>query len=102
MKAIVYASLHTYRRYVTSLYSLIRTRKADEFSGFIFLGLILGVIAVLLGSLLFRRPLIYYFAERFTGRDPQMNDKWERLPSYRFNFRLITGCGDSACCWKLV
>ncbi|MCP3796699.1 VC0807 family protein [Paenibacillus sp. CH40] len=96
-----------------SLYSLIRTRKADAFSGFIFLGLILGVVAVLLGgderfillresyvtgimgmvflgSLFFGRPLIYYLAERFTGHDPQMNDKWEGLPRYRFNFRLIT------------
>lgn len=96
-----------------SIYSLIRTRKADVFSGFIFLGLILGVVAVLLGgderfillresyvtgimgvvflgSLLFGRPLIYYFAERFTGHNPQMNDKWEKLPRYRFNFRLIT------------
>ncbi|AHC18594.1 VC0807 family protein [Paenibacillus polymyxa] len=96
-----------------SIYSLIRTRKADAFSGFIFLGLILSVVAVLLGgderfillresyvtgimgvvflgSLFFSRPLIYYFAERFTGHNPQMNDKWEKLPRYRFNFRLIT------------
>ncbi|APQ58176.1 intracellular septation protein A [Paenibacillus polymyxa] len=96
-----------------SIYSLIRTRKTDAFSGFIFLGLILSVVAVLLGgderfillresyvtgimgvvflgSLFFSRPLIYYFAERFTGHNPQMNDKWEKLPRYRFNFRLIT------------
>lgn len=96
-----------------SLYSLIRTRKADAFSSFIFLGLILGVVAVLLGgderfillresyvtgilgvvflgSLVFARPLIYHFAERFTGRDPQMNDKWGRLAGYRRTFRLIT------------
>lgn len=101
-----------------SVYTLIRTRKADVFSGFIFLGLILGVIAALLGgderfillresyvtgimgvlfliSLLFPRPLIYYFAERFAGRDPQMDDKWNRLPQYRRTFRLMTavwGC----------
>ncbi|MCS7460521.1 hypothetical protein N0M98_10250 [Paenibacillus doosanensis] len=96
-----------------TLYSLIKTRKADVFSGFIFLGLILGVIAVLLGgderfillresyvtgimgllflvSLFWARPLIYYFAERFTGHDPQMNEKWERLPNYRRTFRLMT------------
>ncbi|MBE1441592.1 VC0807 family protein [Paenibacillus sp. OAS669] len=96
-----------------SLYSLIKHRKADMFSGFIFLGLILGIIAVLMGgderfillresyvtgimgllflvSLLLARPLIYHFAERFTGHDPQMNDKWERLPNYRRTFRLLT------------
>ncbi|WP_040740636.1 VC0807 family protein [Paenibacillus ginsengihumi] len=101
-----------------SVYTLMRTRKADVFSGFIFLGLVLGVIAALLGgderfillresyvtgimgilfllSLLFPRPLIYYFAERFAGRDPQMDDKWNRLPAYRRTFRLMTivwGC----------
>ncbi|WP_274651085.1 VC0807 family protein [Paenibacillus humicola] len=96
-----------------TLYSLIRTRRADAFSGFIFFGLVLGVAAVLLGgderfillresyltgllgltfliSLAFSRPLIYYFAERFTGRDPEMNDKWQRLPRYRRVFRLMT------------
>lgn len=96
-----------------SLYSLIRTRKPDMFSGFIFLGLILSVIAVLLGgderfillresyvtgimglvflvSLAFARPLIYHFAERFTGRDPHMNEKWESNPRYRRTFRLLT------------
>lgn len=98
-----------------TLYSLVRTRKADAFSGFIFLGLVLGVIAVLLGgderfillresyvtgilgvvflgSLLFAsRPLIFHFAERFTGHDPQMNDKWQQLPLYRRTFRVMTG-----------
>lgn len=96
-----------------TLYSLLRTRKADAFSGIIFLGLVLGVVAALLGgderftllresyvtgiiglvflvSLLFARPFIYYFAERFTGRDPQMNDKWEKLPRFRQTFRLMT------------
>ncbi|MBB6670346.1 VC0807 family protein [Cohnella nanjingensis] len=96
-----------------TIYSLIRTHKADAFSGFIFLGLILGVVAVLLGgderfillresyvtgilgvvflgSLLFARPLIFRFAGRFTGHDPQMDDKWERLPLYRRTFRVMT------------
>lgn len=96
-----------------TIYSLIRTRKADAFSGFIFLGLVLGVVAALLGgderfillresyvtgilgivflgSLLFARPLIFRFAGRFTGHDPQMDDKWERLPLYRRTFRVMT------------
>jgi intracellular septation protein A len=102
-----------------TLYSLIRERKFDAFSGFIFLGLILGIIAVLLGgderfillresyvtgilgivflgSLLARRPLIFHFADRFMGRDAQMNEKWQQLPGFRRSFRLIT------CVWGLV
>lgn len=98
---------------VDSLYSLIKTRKADMFSAFIFIGLILGVAAVLLGgderfillresyvtgimgllfllSLLLKRPLIYYFAERFTGRDANMEEKWRNLPRFRHTFRLLT------------
>jgi intracellular septation protein A len=97
-----------------TLYSLIRYRRADSFSGFIFLGLILGVVAALLGgderfillresyvtgvmgvvflvSLLASRPLIYHFAERFVGRDPKMDEKWRTLPGYRRAFRLMTG-----------
>ncbi|MGZ7441535.1 VC0807 family protein [Paenibacillus sp. TH7-28] len=98
---------------VDSLYSLIKSRKADVFSAFIFIGLILGAVAVLLGgderfillresyvtgimgvlfllSLLFTRPLIYYFAERFTGHDANMDEKWRSLPRFRHTFRLLT------------
>ncbi|GIO65930.1 VC0807 family protein [Paenibacillus sp. FSL M7-1455] len=97
-----------------SVYSLIKSRKVDAFSSFIFLGLILGGIAVLvggderfillresyvtgimgilfLGSLCFARPLIYYFADRFTGHDPNMEQKWNQSPVYRRRFRLMTG-----------
>lgn len=98
---------------IDTVYSLIHTRKVDMFSGFIFLGLVLGIAAVLLGgderfillresyvtgimglvflgSLLAARPLIFYFAERFAGRDPEMHDKWNRLPAYRQIFRRMT------------
>ncbi len=96
-----------------SLYSLFRTKKLDAFSGFIFLGIVLGIVAVFVGgderfillresyvtgvmgllflaSLFFSRPLIYYFAERFMGRDESMNEKWATRPRYRHTFRLFT------------
>ncbi|NOU93725.1 hypothetical protein GC093_10895 [Paenibacillus sp. LMG 31456] len=96
-----------------SLVSLIRTKKISAFSSFIFLGIVLGIIAVFIGgderfillresyitgimgilflvSLFFSRPLIYYFAERFMGRDSALNDKWSKFPGVRKTFRLIT------------
>ncbi|GJM67997.1 hypothetical protein HMSSN036_02130 [Paenibacillus macerans] len=105
---------------VDSLYSLIKTRKADMFSAFIFIGLILGVAAVLLGgderfillresyvtgimgllfllSLLLKRPLIYYFAERFTGRDANMEEKWRNLPRFRHTSGCLPPCGGCSC-----
>ncbi|UUZ82875.1 hypothetical protein LJK88_02285 [Paenibacillus sp. P26] len=96
-----------------SLYSLAKTRKVDAFSGFIFLGIVLSILAVLLGgderfillresyitgimgilflaSLLFSKPLIYYFAMRFNANRKAMADRWERLPGFRNTFRLMT------------
>ncbi|TBL78608.1 VC0807 family protein [Paenibacillus thalictri] len=96
-----------------SLYTLIRTRRMDAFSGFIFLSIVLGIIAVAIGgderfillresyitgvmgllflvSLLFSRPLIYYFAERFMGSESNMNDKWLSSMGVRRTMRLMT------------
>lgn len=96
-----------------TLYSLLRNRKADVFSCFIFFGLVLGIVAVLLGgderfillresyvtgilglvflgSLFIARPLIFYFAERFVGHDPDMEYKWVQYPRFRRTFRLNT------------
>jgi uncharacterized membrane protein len=96
-----------------SIVSLIRTRKISAFSSFIFLGIVLGIVAVLIGgderfillresyitgimgmlflaSLFFSRPLIYYFAEKFMGRDSALNEKWTKAPRVRRAFRLIT------------
>ncbi|TDG00602.1 VC0807 family protein [Paenibacillus piri] len=96
-----------------SLFNLIRTRKVDAFSSFILLSIVLGIAAVFIGgderfillresyitgvmgilfmaSLCFARPLIYYFAERFMGRDSSLDEKWTRFPGVRRTFRMIT------------
>lgn len=96
-----------------TLFSLVTSKKVDTFSSFIFIGLIMGVIAVLiggderfillresyvtgilgclfLGSLFFSKPLVYHFSMRFTGNNPHIADKWERLPEFCNAFRLMT------------
>jgi intracellular septation protein A len=96
-----------------TLFSLIKSKKVDAFSSFIFVGLLMGVIAVLIGgdekfillresyvtgimgclflaSLFFSKPLIYHFSMRFTGNNPAIADKWGRLPEFRNTFRLMT------------
>ncbi|OLR22813.1 VC0807 family protein [Bacillus cereus] len=96
-----------------TLYSLIRMRKVDVFSCVIFFSLSLSAIAVLIGgnerfillresyitgimgavflvSLLFSRPLIFYFARRFSN-NPQLDYKWEHSASMKRTFRVLTG-----------
>jgi intracellular septation protein A len=95
-----------------SLLSLVRTRKVDVFSTFIFIGLVLSLIAALIGgdekfiliresyvtgimgfiflaSLLFGKPLIYHFAKRFAGDKTKAITQWE-YPNYRRVIRLMT------------
>lgn len=97
--------------------SFARRRTFDVFGVFVLAGLVLSVILVLLGgsprlilvreslltgatglvfllSLLYRRPLIYYFALHFsTGGDPakiaEMSGWWQ-TPYFRFVMRLMT------------
>ncbi|GIN74836.1 hypothetical protein J14TS2_53110 [Bacillus sp. J14TS2] len=96
-----------------TLFNLIKRKKIDAVSIFIFLSIFLGVVAVLIGgdekfillresyitgilgmvfliSLIFARPLIYYFAVRFAGGEAAMKEKWTRLPEFRKNIRLLT------------
>lgn len=98
---------------VDSIYSLIKHRKLDAFSSFIFLGLVLSVIAAViggderfiliresyvtgimgllfLGSLLFSKPLIYYFAVRFSGNKEGVRKRWQEEPAFQKSLRLMT------------
>jgi hypothetical protein len=100
-----------------NLYSLIKHRKLDVFAVFMLISFILGLLMVTMGgserllliresfvtaimgviflsSLLFPRPLIFYFAMRFTvGYDPQrtaaFSANW-KYPYFRFVLRLMT------------
>ncbi|MET3291629.1 UNVERIFIED_CONTAM: intracellular septation protein A [Brevibacillus sp. OAP136] len=102
---------------VDNLFSLIRYRRLDVFASFMLLGFILSLAAVFMGgneqlillresfvtgalgllffcSFLFPRPLIYYFALRFTvGNDPQrvaeFAAKWQHA-HFRFVLRIMT------------
>ncbi|WP_459579949.1 VC0807 family protein [Bacillus thuringiensis] len=91
-----------------ALYSFIRMRKIDVFSSVIFCSLALSVIAALIGgnetlillresyitgimgsifliSLLFPKPLLFYFASRFSS-DSQVEHKWEQSPRMKHTF----------------
>jgi hypothetical protein len=97
--------------------SLIRKRTLDIFGAFVLGGILISVALVLAGgspkliliresfltgatglvfllSLLYRRPLIYYFALHFnTGDNPQQRAEWSRYwayPYFRFVMRLMT------------
>lgn len=95
-----------------TIITLVKSRKIDVFSSFIFLGMVLSVLAVVvggderfillresyvtaimgclfLGSLFFQKPLIYYFALRFTNNNPAIIANWSN-PAYRNTFRLMT------------
>lgn len=102
---------------VDNLIHLIRYKKLDAFAGMMLFTFILGLLLILMGgderllliresfvtvavgmlflvSLLFRRPLIYYLALRFTVPDKAADQaafaaKWE-LPTFRSAIRLIT------------
>jgi hypothetical protein len=97
--------------------TLVRKRTLDVFGSFILAGLCVSIVLVLLGgnpkllliresiltgatalvfllSLLYRRPLIYYFALHFnTGDDPERRVEWSArwvYPYFRFVMRLMT------------
>ncbi len=99
-----------------NLYHIIKDKKIDAFAMFILVGFIIGIIAVLLGgnekflllresfitgilgfifliSLIFPKPLIYYFAERFSNSDKInkefLEKRWES-PYFRHSIKLIT------------
>jgi len=97
--------------------SLARKRTLDIFGAFILAGIVISVVLVLMGgspkllliresfvtgafglvfllSLLYRRPLMFYFARHFsTADDPQQREEWSArwaYPYFRFVMNLIT------------
>lgn len=98
--------------FAVSIWSLIRTKKIDAFATFILVGLVLGILAAIIGgdekfillrnsivtgimggvfivSFLFPKPLIYYFALRFSDDKEEAATHW-KYPNYRRVMRLMT------------
>lgn len=101
---------------IGNLYEILKDKKIDVYAMFILFGFIIGIIAVLLGggekflllresfitgimgmvfliSLLLKKPLIYYFAQRFSNPDKNNKIDWEKrwnIPYFRYGMRLMT------------
>ena len=81
---------------IDNVYSIIKNKKIDVFATFVILGFVVGIIAMLLGggqklllirqsyitavmgivflvSMLFPKPIIYYFAEKFLNSQNRTN-----------------------------
>ncbi len=117
MSSIAALSIATIIPLLDNLLSLIKQRKLDVFAVFMLISFLLGIMMVSIGgserllliresfvtgilgiiflvSLFFPRPLIFYFALRFTvGNDPDKTsafaDNWQ-YAYFRFVLRLIT------------
>ncbi|MES5266767.1 VC0807 family protein [Priestia megaterium] len=97
---------------VDTLYHLIKDKKLDTFSSFIFLGIVLSIVAAWIGgderfillresyvtgimglvfllSLLTPKPLIYYFAMKFISNKSVMTKRWEEEVSFRHFIRIM-------------
>ncbi|MGF9846675.1 VC0807 family protein [Priestia megaterium] len=97
---------------VDTLYHLIKDKKLDTFSSFIFSGIVLSIVAAWIGgderfillresyvtgimglvfllSLLAPKPLIYYFAMRFISNKSVMTKRWEEEVSFRHFIRIM-------------
>lgn len=98
---------------IDAIYSLLKYRKLDVFSSFIFIGLVLSIIAaiiggderfiliresyvtgimglIFLGSLFFSKPLIYFFAARFSEDKEAIFKRWREEPAFRRSLRVMT------------
>lgn len=117
MSSIAALSIATIIPLLDNLLSLLKKRRLDVFAVFMLISFLLGIIMVSIGgserllliresfvtgilgiiflaSLFFPRPLIFYFAIRFTiGDDTKLAtafaDNWQ-YPYFRFVLRLIT------------
>lgn len=117
MSSFAALSIATIIPLLDNLVSLIKRRRLDVFAVFMLISFVLGMVMVSIGgserllliresfvtsimgliflvSLFFPRPLIFYFAMRFTvGNDPQkttdFSNNW-KYPYFRFVLRLIT------------
>ncbi|WP_160725314.1 VC0807 family protein [Bacillus sp. USDA818B3_A] len=117
ISSIVALSIATIIPLFDNLLSLIKKRSLDVFAVFMLVSFILGITMIsigggerllliresfvtgilgmiFIGSLLFPRPLIFYFALRFTvGNDPDKKSTFEKNWQYayfRFVLRLMT------------
>jgi hypothetical protein len=98
---------------VDSIYGLLKYRKLDAFSSFIFFGLVLSIIAAIIGgderfiliresyvtgimgllflaSLFFAKPLIYYFAVRFSEDKEAIAKRWQEKPPFQRSLWVMT------------
>ena len=100
-----------------NLYHILKEKQADAFAMFMLVGFVLSILAlcfggnekvillresfvtascgvIFVGSLFFPKPLIYYFAIRFTtSGGPEEKSAFEegwKLPYFRFVMRLMT------------
>jgi hypothetical protein len=117
MSSIAALSIATVIPLIDNLFSFMKRRKLDVFAVFMLVSFLLGLAMlciggnerllliresfvtgilgiIFLGSLLFPRPLIYYFAIRFTvGNDPDKTsafaDNWQ-YAYFRFVLRFLT------------
>ena len=122
MPSVIALMISTTIPVIDNLYHIIKNKKIDIFATFVILGFVVGIIAMLLGgnqklllirqsyitaimgivflvSMLFPKPIIYYFAEKFLN--PQngdnkdknnksfMEEKWSN-PRFRFTMKFIT------------
>lgn len=117
MSSIAALSIATIIPLLDNLVSLIKKRSLDVFAVFMLISFVLGILmvciggserllliresfvtgilgAIFLGSLFFPRPLIFYFAQRFTvGNDPKQTSAWAenwQHSYFRFVLRLLT------------
>lgn len=135
MSDVAALSIATIIPMAETLYHLIKHKKMDVFAAFMAVSFILGILAALLGgdqklillresfvtgmmgliflgSLLFGKPLIYYFALRFTvGSNQEKQSAFEenwKLPYVRKVLRMMTAgwgialVGEAAIKWILV
>ncbi|AJI25636.1 hypothetical protein H8R29_28085 (plasmid) [Priestia megaterium] len=112
MTSIIALSLAACVPLVDTLYHLIKDKKLDMFSSFIFLGIVLSIVAAWIGgderfillresyvtgimglvflfSLLAPKPMIYYFAMRFTSKKSVITKRWEEEVSFRHFIRIM-------------
>ncbi|CAM3926531.1 VC0807 family protein [Cohnella lubricantis] len=117
MTSLQALSIATVIPLLDNAYTLLKSRKLDVFASFMLTSFLLGLLVLTLGgneqlllvresfvtavlgliflaTLLFPRPLIYYFALRFTvGSDPDRRAafaaNWQ-YPYFRFVLRLMT------------
>lgn len=112
MTSVMALTITAFVPLVESIYSFYKRRSTDVYALFVLVGILLGILAVSLGgsekliliresfvtsvvgmiflvSLLFPKPLIYYFAKNFSPGEPDQHLKLAQ-PPYLKVFRFVT------------